>query len=211
MARGFTLVELLVVVLIIGLGISVVGINLGGNSNYQLQTDAKKFADQVSLLEEQAVLDNRQWGVDLFRETVDGEERFGYRWMELSDDNKRRWQQPEDEAFTEEYLFAPGVELRLQLDGLDAEQPIEYKQKLPAASDDVSEKDKRADVINENNEIADEQKLEPEIWLLSSGEMNAFEVTFYNRQSPDSLIKVTGDELGRVKLDTGEADAQESR
>lgn len=201
--RGFTLVELLVVVLIIGLGISVIGINIGGDQHRQLRLEAKDFANQTGLIMQEAALSNRQWAVDLFRDYRDGEEFFGYRWLILSTDGE--WVTPLDETLAEEYAFSPGTGLRLTLDGSDVEQLIEDKQKI-SAEEAAGKARERADIIDEDGSIAESDPVEPEIWLLSSGEMRSFKLVVFDRQNPESFVTLVGDELGRVSLDKGEDD-----
>lgn len=204
--RGFTLIELLVVVLIIALGVSIVGLNVGDDGNRQLQLDAKQFANQSALLAEEAVLSNRLWGIDLYRYSDDdGNERFGYRWLVRADDEI--WEQPLDEDLAREYAFAAGLGIRLQVDGLEAETDIEYRQEVPVQQQDGLRAKSAVNVGNrEGSQRRDKQKVEPEIWLLSSGEMNAFVLTVYNQLDPAAAVTVRGDELGRVQLDRGDSD-----
>lgn len=198
--RGFTLIELLVVVLIVGLGIAVISINVGGNNSYKLRMEAKQFANQTGLMAEEAVLANQQWGVDVFRQPVDGAEQFGYRWLVRSEDGI--WELPYTEEFSKEYTFSPGIGLRLQLDGLDAEQDIEFKQKVAKRTPEwkAAQARQRDKIIDDDNSIAKQQQLTPDIWLLSSGEMNAFVLTVFDRENPEAYVEVKGDELGRVTL-----------
>lgn len=124
---GFSLIELMVVILIIGLGIQLVGINIGGNSRRQVLQEAKQFVNVASLAAEEAVLTRQQWGVDFFREFEDGKDVYGYRWLRQE---QGRWQLaeplPEQEAETR---FSAGVELRLEFD--EIEQEIGDKKPIP--------------------------------------------------------------------------------
>lgn len=207
--RGFTLVELLVVVLIIGLGISVVGINISDQSGFKLQTEARQFANNTALMGEEAVLANRPWAVDIYREAEGDRDRYAYRWLVLTDDN--RWVLPTTEEYAKEYQFAEGLALRLQLDGLETEQEIEFKQEVP----DVKSLDGRKEddenlhqlkIIGEDNSITGRDKIQPEIWLMASGEKTAFVLTVFDQENPDSKVEVVGDELGRIKLQMEDED-----
>lgn len=204
--RGFTLIELLVVVLIIALGVSVVSLNVGDESNRRLQIEAKQFANEAVLLHEEAVLSNRPWGIDFYRLDEDGEQRFGYRWLVRSDQGQ--WEKPLDQKLAEEMKFSPGLGLRLQLDGLDTETEIEYRQEVSVQQQNdltVSDSD-RPGLIGGDNKLTQQQPVKPEVWLISSGEMNAFALTVFSETDPDTFLTIKADELGRVWIDRGEVD-----
>jgi len=186
---GFSLIELLAVLLIIGLSISFIGVNLGTNSQFQLRTVAKEFANNTALLAEEAVLSNQQWGVDIYRQYIEGVEQIGYRWLVRNDDGF--WLEPNSEGGESEFLFPVGIALRLELDDVDREQDIETKKKIidPTVS--------QLDIANENG-VVDADRVQPELWLLSSGEMTAFKVVLFDEENPDTQVEIVGDELGRV-------------
>ena len=190
---GFTLVELLVVLLIIGLGFSMASLNIGGSSNFELQSEAKFFANRLALIAEEAVLSREQWGVDVYRETDDNGEHFGYRWLVL-DDNKQ-WLLANRNGQPEEFVFSPAVGLRLELEGSGEELELLFKQKI----------EQRRDLANKGIEAAtaqtpDADLVRPVIWLLSNGEMSTFSMTLFDRENPDSQVVIVGDELGRIKI-----------
>ena len=212
-SRGFSLIELLVVVLIIGLGISFVSTNIGGNNSYRLRAEAKQFANNVSLIAEEAVLGNQQWGVDIFRLSDADGGQFGYRWLVRNDDGI--WEVANADTMDVEFLFSPGIGLRLQLDGIDEEQLIEYKRDIAEQGSVFAVRDDENDrgIIDEQG-LVDEAPIEPAIWLLSSGEMNAFILTVFDQETTgergaDSNIGIEGDVLGRITVKTGAENDEE--
>ncbi len=219
--RGFSLIELLVVVLIIGLGISFVSTNIGGNNNYRLRAEAKQFANSVSLIAEEAVLSNQQWGVDIFRldATVNSldTDQYGYRWLVRND--KGIWQRANAEKMEVEFLFSEGIALRLQLDGLEEEQLIELKREIDEQSTVIDtvigkEDDDENRIIDDDEELVEEEPIEPVIWLLSSGEMNAFTLTVFDQEdldrgNSDNKVDIVGDVLGRIAVKTGAEDDED--
>jgi general secretion pathway protein H len=198
--QGFSLIELLAVLLIIGLSISLISVNVGSNSQQQLRTEAKQFANNTALLAEEAVLANQQWGVDFFREYVDGVERFGYRWLVRNDDWV--WLKPDESGGESEFFFSVGVGLRLELESVDREQTIELKQKI------VDPTTAPLDIVNERG-VIERGQLEPELWLLSSGEMTVFSLFLFDEESGETRVEVVGDELGRVYIETQDAEFDE--
>lgn len=82
-ARGFTLVEVLVVVVIVGVLAAAVGlVATARGDGYALREEAERLAAVVSLLAEEAVLDNREYGI---RVSAQGYEMRAY------DNRDGRW------------------------------------------------------------------------------------------------------------------------
>lgn len=67
--RGFTLIELLVVLVILGslIGIATLSIGIAGPSR-ELRNEAERLAGLIGVLAEEAVLDNREYGLYLTNE-----------------------------------------------------------------------------------------------------------------------------------------------
>ena len=103
--RGFTLIELLVVLVIIGclVGLAVLSTGVAGPSR-ELNNEAERLAGLIGVLVDEAVLDNREYGLRL--------DADGYRVLRF-DEAKARWQEVGEEshklpAWAEEALAAEG-------------------------------------------------------------------------------------------------------
>lgn len=195
---GFSLIELLVVLLIIGLGISMLNINIGGSSGFQLRSEAKQFANNTALMAEDAVLGNQQWGVDIYRQYLTDEksesssdERFGYRWLVRNEDGI--WLKANDSIRKNDFLFSAEIGLRLELEGYEREQDIELKQ-------DIIDTSKKLLPTQNNTNVIETDPIIPELWLLSSGEMTAFTLLLFHKSNPGLEVKIEGDVLGRVSI-----------
>ncbi|WP_161809600.1 type II secretion system minor pseudopilin GspH [Stenotrophomonas terrae] len=82
-ARGFTLVEVLVVVVIVGVLAAAVGlVATARGDGYALREEAERLAAVVRLLADEAVLDNREYGI---RVSAQGYEMRAY------DNRDGRW------------------------------------------------------------------------------------------------------------------------
>lgn len=80
-SEGFTLVELLVVILLIGLGLGVsLTVDFAASPQQQKQ-QTTLLANALELAAQEAVLDGLVLGLDFF--TADA--AFGYRWVQLRD------------------------------------------------------------------------------------------------------------------------------
>ncbi|WP_236208522.1 type II secretion system minor pseudopilin GspH [Pseudomonas tohonis] len=102
---GFTLIELLVVLVIIGclVGLAVLSTGVAGPSR-ELNNEAERLAGLIGVLVDEAVLDNREYGLRL--------EGDGYRVLRF-DEAKARWQEVGDET----HKLPAWAELKFELEG----------------------------------------------------------------------------------------------
>jgi general secretion pathway protein H len=103
--RGFTLVELLVVIVILGslIGLAVLSSGIAGPAR-ELRNEAERLAGLIGVLAEEAVLDNREYGLLLQAE--------GYRVLRY-DPLAARWQTLDDKA----HRLPAWAELSVELEG----------------------------------------------------------------------------------------------
>lgn len=108
---GFTLIEILIVILIISIVTTVAMLTISHNENSQLQTFANEVTQMVSLAEEQAMLKPQELGIDVagsyiqFKSTIDDTQT-----------NKTTWQPLADQVL-KPYAIPSNVEINLQIDG----------------------------------------------------------------------------------------------
>lgn len=114
--RGFTLIEVMVVVVIIGVLINFVSLSIGRNSPAdQLKTEAKRLSSLIGLASEEALLRSALIGVDISEEE--------YRFVRLEEGV---WQPMEDNLFRSRKL-PEGMEFTIastQQTGEDEEENI---------------------------------------------------------------------------------------
>ncbi|MCU7922364.1 MAG: type II secretion system minor pseudopilin GspH [Candidatus Thiodiazotropha sp. (ex Dulcina madagascariensis)] len=154
--RGFTLIEIMVVVVIIGVLLNYVALSLGRNSPGELlKTEAQRLSSLIELAGEEALLSSTLIGVDIT------EDSYGFLSLVEGD-----WQTMTDNLFRLRKL-PEGVELSIQTDYQGGD---------------------------------DEEKRTPEIILLNSGEMTAFDLKISSDQS-DSYYRLSGNDIGELSLD----------
>ncbi len=161
---GFTLVELLVVLVIIGCLVSLALFSTGRNTERELQEEARRLATVMTLLADEAVLENREYGL-LINST-------GYQVLSFAEDCAC-WSVSADQ---QGYRLPEWVRLQLQLDG----EPLQLGGSV----------DKEAD--GEEDE-ADEQSVQPQLLLFSSGELSAFSLRLEVRDLPQQAFAVSSD------------------
>lgn len=135
-ARGFTLLEILVVVVIIGVLVAVATLSIGVlGEDRELDQEAERLTDVIALAREQAELEGRDFGLQLEDssyavQAFDGRQQ---KWIDLADD---RW--------FERRELPPGVVLGLEIEGrrILLKRPETPEGRLPQvtlyASGDVS-------------------------------------------------------------------------
>ena len=158
---GFSLIELLVVLFIVGMGIGLVTINVGFDNN-ELRLEAKQFANQTALVAEEAVLSGEQLGVDLYKDSVDlGNENvdiYGYRWLQ-----RVYWTPPADSDAKPKWLWMP-----VAVKDLDADIAFSPQVSLQLDIEGVERFiDNKVEV--EKNPEQQKEPIKPDLYLLANG------------------------------------------
>lgn len=176
--RGFTLLEVLMVVLLVGIMSSVVvlSINTGG-AGRQLPEESQRLAALIEQAANEAVMQNQEFGLRVTSE--------GYGFLCLNE-AEQRWDACADEIFREREL-PEGLELSLVREG-----SIES---LPSLAD------AEARPARQRREEGGEPTLTPDLFLLSSGESSAARLELRVRDTPEERSEVSIDEVGRVRIE----------
>lgn len=126
-ARGFTLIELVVVILLVGLLVSFAVLSVGGPSPRELQhEEARRILARMDLAREEAVMQARSLGVRF--------ERDGYLFYRLSDD---QWRMREQDGLLDPYELPQAIAIDVEIDGLDVELFGEDEEDEDDGGDDV--------------------------------------------------------------------------
>jgi len=173
---GFTLLELMVVLVLIGIIFGFAALSIGGDDYEELmEQESNRLTTLLQLGGDEAILRGEEMAV-LFAED-------GYQFLILVED---RWQPSGEDELLKSYTLPDDIELRLEVEG---EPPI-----ITATARDVEDTG-----MGHNNE----PELQPQVFILSSGEMTPFTVTL---SSPYSRIRyhLTASLLGAISVEMEE-------
>ncbi|AOW76865.1 hypothetical protein A3Q34_08350 [Colwellia sp. PAMC 20917] len=168
--NGFTLIEVMLVIVLVGLMVSVVQFSASGDKAEEtLELSSKRFAGVFNIAAEYGMLNNIELGLVIGKKGYQFLGYDGITWSDISD----------NELFSR-YKLPEGVELILQLDDLPIEEPqlfdTEVFNELQAAN---KENDLDEDVAKDDDGNNIEKKiLIPQIYILSGGEITPFSLRF---------------------------------
>ncbi|MFQ6372258.1 type II secretion system minor pseudopilin GspH [Shewanella sp. YIC-542] len=177
-SRGFTLLEVMLVVLLMGLMAAAVTLSIGGgNQQQQLLREAQRFVAVTETLADEAVLSGQFVGVVI--------DKNAYRYVIYLDD---KWQPLQRDNLLGEHTLPAGISTDLQVEGL----PLDQEEEQASLFGDDKPFDQRQQK---------QRHPEPQIMLLPSGEMSSFELTFIASGGDQPYEQlVSGDNLGRMTL-----------
>lgn len=225
--QGFTLIEIMVVVTIIGVMTGIIAINVvGKDPQKELNKEAMRFKALIELAQEEALFSQQEIGVIVTEQ--------GYRFA--------RWSVPQDTSTT---LTDTATDLT-QADGDKAANAV-LSTALGSGSDlpdpswnlisndntfrdyeldedyelvlevDQEQIDLTGGIDTEKRENAkqaskileeEEEQLKPSIYVMSSGELSPFVLEMTLRDNRDIMAKVSGDETGRIWIGDDEETAE---
>ena len=173
---GFTLVEILVVIVIIGTVLSITVLSFGIlGSDRELRTEAKRFMALTEVVQDEAAMQGREFGVELMT--------AGYRFVEY-------------DALTSQWADVPNDDiLRLRALPEDVEFELFLEDKNIVLEDDPAEfDDPDEDKLRSASDV-----YAPHLLVFSSGDATPFELHIW-RRFDDLRIIIRGDALGAVEI-----------
>lgn len=155
--NGFSLLELIIVLVIMGVLIAAVTLSISDTREDKLRLEARRLAARLTLAVDEAILSNQDYGLEV--------ETDRYRFLVLDD---QTWIEvsSEEEKHLLEQTLPEGMELQLQVEGLFAQ--------FQTQDDGLNKMFKEYEEGSEDNSEDVARLLRPQIYLMSSGELNPF-------------------------------------
>lgn len=168
--NGFTLLEVMLVMLLIGLLATTVVLNFSGDSPEQrLKKETERFQQVFQFIAETAMLKQQEWGLVLQEGSYSFVYFDGEKWL-LADEPKA----------AEPYELAEDISLQLELEGLPGAE-LSLLSQLNWQTDDEFE--------NSNSE---QPPVLPQVFILSSGEISPFRLMFQLGERLDQVSQTVG-------------------
>ena len=180
--KGFTLVEVLIALMIAALMISVATIALNDNEAAELKTKSRQLYGLLQVAQEESIIRGIELGVKI--------ESDGYSFMIY---NGVKWQPLEDHRLLKDIQLEDPIRIAVNLEGQDAL----LENEAPENDEDSERGSKGGSAASENEEDKNKAKT-PQIYMLSSGEMNEFVVTIGLDRDEPIFYRIRGNYVGEI-------------
>ena len=188
--NGFTLIEVMLVIVIAGLMASMIQFSFSGDKAEEtLDQSSRRFAGVFDIAAEYGMLNNVELGLMVSKNSYQFLGYDGVTWTDVS----------ENEIFSE-YQLPEGVELVLQLDDLPIEEPQLFDSQMFTELQEENENDfdsgDSKEQTDDSDNVKEKKKLIPQVYMLSGGDITPFSLRFQfveNNYTEAKLhYKVTG-------------------
>lgn len=196
--RGFTLVEVMVVILIVGILATFLSLSIGNRAvEDRMEVEARRLQQLVQLASEQAQLQGVEIGLRYTEQ--------GFEFLALTDAG--RWQSFDGGPLRPRQVAAPFY-LQLFVEGraipplkVDREKEDRERQRLAEADHETAGQAAETDQPRDRDQREPAQdSVQPQVFLLSSGESTAFALDLRLRDYP-GYYRLDCDLLGRCRLE----------
>ncbi|WNO59831.1 type II secretion system minor pseudopilin GspH [Rheinheimera sp. MMS21-TC3] len=174
-STGFTLLEVMLVLLLIGLLATTVVLNFSGESRAErLDKQSIRFQQLFQFVAETAQLKQQEWGF------YTKGERYGFLYY---DNKNQKWLAADEPKSLSQYQLPEDISLQLDLDGFAAVEDNLLRDLEWQIDDDNQEDDQQATPVL------------PQVFILSSGEISPFKLIFIEKSALSPLYATVSTEF----------------
>lgn len=191
-AAGFSLLELLVVVMIIGILATMMTLSLGvTGGDRDLEQHAKRLQALIALASEDALLQGRELGITFIED--------GYEFA-LLDPDENRWVRLQADPVLRSRTFDDSIEIAIEIEGREVRLQTrdEFNEQfadLPEESDAGEEQeDDGSPFRGRNNEFL------PQIFIFSSGEISPAFTARMRREFQNLVLVLVAEPDGSLEI-----------
>lgn len=181
---GFTLLEVMVVISIIGISLGLITLAINPTDyRRNLETEARNFQNLVKLIVDEAIFKQKEIGIKVYDDHIS--------FLGL-DPKTNVWQAIADDDVYEDYYFPAYIETTLEMEDVEI---------FLNPEDEVERKIASIDPLKNFDQFEDEEEIiTPDIYIFSSGELTAFELTFRLRDNGEYEYQVIANDIGKVEV-----------
>jgi general secretion pathway protein H len=175
---GFTLLELLMVVFVVGIMAGLAVMSIGGNPEREFKRDVSRIQQVLGLAQDEAPFAGEELGFWL------DPEGKSYSFLSF-DDKKLKWRPYDKEGFAEHAL------------------PAQYRMELEVDGDPVDLAELYREAYKLDKKKSKDEEEEPKVPLLvffSDGHYTAFRLWLSNPLVKESVYSLEGNGLGDIKI-----------
>lgn len=196
-ATGFTLIEVLVIIVIIGSLAGLAVFSIGNKPQKdQLEHESMRLQSSLRWVLDEALFQNSEWGIRV------EENRFSFYQFNLK---KKQWIKIDDIKGADKTELKGLFEHKLP-DGYWIEAEVEGTPLKLAANEPDSDSpglSPSSPGLSSSSAATTEQKEAPAILLLSSGEYTPFVINLGLKSDRKTLFRIQGDGVGDIELISG--------
>ncbi len=192
-SRGFSLLELLVVVVIIGILATMFTLSVGITSgDRELEREADRLQALLQLASEDAVMQGRELGLRFYPDAYE---------FSFLDPVENRWQIATQDPLLRERKLAEDVELLVTIEGreIDLDAAQDERDERVAAAAKAADESPDDDEEDEEDEAAD-AGYRPQVFLFSSGDLSPPFTLEMRRRFGDLRLTLEVAETGEIEL-----------
>lgn len=191
---GFTLTEILVALMIVTLMFSAARMSMRDGDLDDLNNHSKKLYQLLELAQEESIIRGIELGVRVEKDKYYFMLYNGERWSPLNDHKLLK-----EVEFEEPFALYVHVEGQQQLiaNASDESEDDSDSSKGSISSGDEAEDAPEAELDRKLSRV--KRRVTPQIFILSSGEMNPFAMTIGLERDDEKFYRVKGNHLGEIE------------